>query len=133
LGRGLKDHGKSCEQDREHLGQRTVLDWSIHPMLTTAGVWFLILFVVLAFMAIKNSEPKTRSMPKQQPIKPPVIPRPRPTHHNQTHEQRLSSLQADYQRKLALLQRAIPDPVHRRLAEQELYARYLAQIKEWIG
>ncbi|MCM2372082.1 hypothetical protein [Aporhodopirellula aestuarii] len=102
-------------------------------MFTTAGVWFLILFVVLAFMAIKSHEPKTRSVPKQQPIKPPAIPRRRPIQHQHTPEQRLASLQTDYQRKLALLQRAIPDPVHRRLAEQELYARYLAQIKEWIG
>lgn len=102
-------------------------------MSTAAGVWLITLLIILAFMAIKNQDSKPKPEPQQRPFVPPVIPRPRPTQPAQSPEQRFARLQADYQRKLSLLQHAIPDFAHRRLAEQELYSRYLNQIKEWLA
>lgn len=108
-------------------------------MSSLIGVWIAILLIVLAFMAIRNYEPKSASTPERQPIVPPVIPRPRPVQsqtlveQSQTTEQQLARIQAEYQRKLALLQRAIPDPMHRRLAEQELYSQYLYRLKDWLS
>jgi type IV secretory pathway VirB10-like protein len=105
-------------------------------MFTTAGIWLLILCIVLAFMSIKDKSAKAGTQPERRAMAPPPIPRPRPVTRASpvlSQEQRLTQLQAEYQRNLALLQRAITDPAYRRMAEQELYARYLKHIKEWLG
>ena len=101
-------------------------------MLNFIGFWLLIMVIVLAYMTIHKHEPK-----KSEPKHPHVIPRPMLAPRKmyqppRSAEQELASLQADYQRKLAILERAISDPVDRQLAQRELYARYLRQIESMI-
>ncbi len=99
-------------------------------MLASLGFWLLSLLVILAFMAIYNHEPR-----KSEPKKPTVIPRPVLVPRNvsyqprRTVEQELAAIQAEYERKFALLDTAIPDPIHRQSAQRELYSRYLKRIE----